>query len=155
MTLTQTHTFELSGRQFTLNKLSFRKALPVYCKFQKLMAAFFDDDAMTDAGLAIFQIAGFAGQVSHADLTEYITAFGPSTVVDFGDGRVQVLQVKPATKTSAEVDPVAELFDDNLPDLFRWLDECIKFNFAETIAKTASALKASGSAPGPKATPGE
>ncbi len=137
----ETHTFELNGRQLTLRKLNFRQALPIYCKFQPIMAAFFDQAAAAPGGLAVFQIVGSMGRLSYEDLDYYIQQFGPSTTVDFGDGRVLPLKLVPATKTAPAVDPVSELFDDDMPGMFKWLDECVRFNFGATIAKTFSALK--------------
>ncbi len=143
----ETHTFELGGKQFTLRKLSFHQSLPVYCRFQELLAVFLDEDASKKAGeLAIFQLVGLAGKLNFAELDYYIKAFGPSTTVDFADGRVLALKVVPATKSAPEVDPLSELFTDNLPDMFKWLDACVRFNFGGTIEKTASALKEPGRA---------
>lgn len=137
----ETKSVEIGGRVFTIRKLNYREALKVYCNFQKLIAAFFDDSKPD--GLSLFQIAGLLGHVSHEDLKWYVEAFGPSTTVDFGDGRVLPLVHVPANfaKGLPEVDPVAECFGGALEDMFTWLDECARFNFAGLIAKTAGALR--------------
>jgi hypothetical protein len=124
----QSTTVRIGERDFQIGLLPFKAARPVYSKIQRLLVL--NEDEIASSGLGLFMFAGFSGGVDDATLGELIEAFGAVTQV-----AISPTQTLPLSKDEAR----NLVFAGRLEDMFQWLDECVKYNFAGCMAKLDAA----------------
>lgn len=127
---------DIGGRTYTVRTLNLAEARGVYVKLAKIINNF-GDDIFKDADLPVFMMATFQeGVITEADLTYFCTKFGAISSVDYtgDDGEPRMLSLSDAKNQDA-------MFKgDHFPDMFTWLDLCVRHNFASAIAKIRGGL---------------
>lgn len=124
----QSTTVRIGEFDYQISMLAFKDARPVYSKIQRLLVL--NEDEIASSGLGLFMFAGFSGGIDDATLGELIEAFSKVTTVALNATQTVSLGKEDARNL---------VFGGRLEDMFQWLDECVKYNFAGCMAKLEAA----------------
>ena len=121
----------IDGKTFTISLLPLAIGRKVYARIQAHIGSLYSVD-VSETGATHLMVAGFAGRLTEEDIQFLCTQFAPTTVVDFGDGRVLPLKDDAAQN---------ELFMGAYEIQFDWLEACIEVNFRGVIEKLKGAQR--------------
>lgn len=128
--------YEIGDFEFKVRPISVAKARKVLAVLQKCVGSLELNKGAMDNFLLT---AGIGGALTDEDLGVLIDAFGEKTTVsipsaDPGKEPRQVVLSTPAAQD--------EVFSGQFEHLYEWLDKCVEFNFAGTLAKMHAVVSA-------------
>lgn len=122
----------IGGKKYTIRPLDVAMGRKVYARVQRYLQLF-ATEAQVTLGVSAMLMAGMSDNIGSDDDIDWLCmTFGPSTTVDFGDGRVLPL---------SNVGAQNELFMGSYEDQYEWLDACIEVNFKGIIEKLKGVLR--------------